>query len=96
MENQDKKLTYELGGESQEAVKGSAWESAKEFAQFIKGDGRNMAIAFVMIVINSAAGVLTPYMVALALDKYISKGNLGGLKEILIWLTVVYLITVVT
>jgi ATP-binding cassette subfamily B protein len=92
----EKIMTYDLSAATAQVKRGGMWQSAKEFMKFIKGDGRNLAIAFVMIIINSAAGVITPYIVAKSLDKYISKGTLVGLPSLLLLLAVIYVVTVVT
>ncbi len=94
MNDQEKKLKYELIRE--DSPSGGTWKSGKEFMRFIKGDGKNLAVAFVMIIINSAAVVVTPYLVALALDKYISHGDIAGLKSILVSLTIIYVVSVVS
>lgn len=48
-----------------------------------------------MVIINSASGVITPFVVAYAVDNYIVKGDLRGLGFILLGLGALYIITVI-
>ncbi len=94
----DTKLTYALNTDSasfkKDSTRSSAWANAKEFFVFLKGDGMKLVIAFIMILINSGANVVTPYLIARALDTYIAQGNLTGLSHLLLLLAGLYVITV--
>lgn len=68
----------------------------KEFTRFIKGDAGKLPLAFLVIVIDSVASVITPYLVARAVDDYISVGNIIGLRNLLFILSGIYLVTVFT
>lgn len=68
--------------------------SAKAFSVFIKGDGSKLPIAFVVIIIDSLSGVVTPYFIAKAVDQYIAVGNASGLTNIIYILAGIYLVTV--
>ncbi len=70
-------------------------KTAREFLAFVKGDGKRLSISFVLVIISSISTVLTPYLVALAIDTYITNGNLPGLLSLLYKLGGLYLITVV-
>ena len=74
----------------------AALTSAREFSVYIHGDGAKLVWAFVMVAINSIAAVVTPYIVARAIDHYIVKGDVHGLGIILSWLAGLFVLTVVT
>jgi ATP-binding cassette subfamily B protein len=93
-----KKLSYELNKNEEINPKGgvvSVWVSLKEFSKFLDGDLLNLIYAFILIIINSAANVITPFIIAYALDNYINKGDLSGLGKVLLWLLVMYIITII-
>ncbi len=93
-----KKLSYELNKNEETNPKGgvvSVWVSLKEFSKFLDGDLLNLIYAFILIIINSAANVITPFIIAYALDNYINKGDLSGLGKVLLWLLVMYIITII-
>ncbi len=69
-------------------------QSAREFFVYIKGDGWNLIIAFILVIVNSVGGVITPLLIAQALDNYIRNGNIAGLGHIMIILGIIYLVTV--
>lgn len=94
-ETQPIKLTYELeGGEDSVALKkASLWKSGKEFFKFIEGDGWKIVLAFVFILINSIAAVITPFLIAKAIDSYIAVKDMSGLVTIIWWLVGVYVVT---
>jgi ATP-binding cassette subfamily B protein len=69
--------------------------SIKEFYAFIREDQTKFFIAFAMVILNSASGVITPFVVAYAVDTYIIKGDLRGLGIILIALGGLYIVTVI-
>lgn len=69
--------------------------SIKEFYAFIGEDQSKFFIAFAMVILNSASGVITPFVVAYAVDTYIIKGDLRGLGIILIALGGLYIVTVI-
>ena len=93
-----KKLSYELNKNEETNPKGgvvSVWVSLKEFSKFLDGDLLNLIYAFILIIINSAANVITPFIIAYALDNYINKGDLSGLGKVLLWLLIMYIVTVI-
>ncbi len=70
--------------------------SLKEFSIFIKEDAKKLPIAFVIIVLDSISNILTPYLIARAVDLYIVTGDVGGLTGIIIILVVIYIVTIFT
>jgi ATP-binding cassette subfamily B protein len=93
-----KKLSYELNKNEETNPKGgvvSVWVSLKEFSKFLDGDLLNLIYAFILIIINSAANVITPFIIAYALDNYINKGDISGLGKVLLWLLIMYIVTVI-
>lgn len=72
------------------------WKNIKDFSRFIKDDGKKLPLVFLVIVIDSAASVITPYLIAKAVDDYITLGDVIGLKNILLILGGIYIVTVFT
>ncbi len=70
--------------------------SVKEFFTFIKEDAKKLPIAFVIIILDSISNILTPYLIARAVDLYIVTGDVGGLTGIIIILVVIYIVTIFT
>lgn len=68
--------------------------SIKEFYTYIREDKGKFILAFIMVILNSFSGVITPFVIAYAVDTYITKGDLQGLGTIVIWLGVLYIVTV--
>ena len=93
----DSMMSYELetGRGKRDGPEQTILSSAKEFAAYIKGDGFKLFIAFVLILINSAANIITPFLIARALDVYIAHGDKAGLGMLLVQLGSLYLVTVV-
>ena len=93
----DSMMSYELetGRGKRDGPEQTILSSAKEFAVYIKGDGFKLFIAFVLILINSVANIITPFLIARALDTYIAHGDKAGLGMLLIQLGSLYLVTVV-
>ncbi len=86
---------YALDNTGGKKAKGSLFAGGREFFVFIKEDTSKLVFAFVLIVVNSIAGVATPYLVALGIDKYISKGDIVGLQGLMLGLIALYILTVV-
>lgn len=68
----------------------------EEFLVYLKGDIPKLILALGMILINSLAGIATPYFVAVGIDQYILTKNIPGLSNIVIWLGVLFVITAIT
>ncbi|MES3005830.1 MAG: ABC transporter ATP-binding protein [Patescibacteria group bacterium] len=88
-------LTYSL---DKDTVKhpGGFWKSTKQFFGYIKGDGGKLLVGFAMVLIDAAAAMLTPFMIARAIDQYISIGDLQGLIVICFQLIAIYFVTMVS
>ncbi len=71
-------------------------KSMKEFYRFMKEDAGKLPVAFIVIIIDSVAGIITPYLIALAVDDYISTGDIIGLRNIVFILAGIYIVTVFT
>lgn len=85
-------LSYALDGEETKSSTGF-FASAKQFSQYMKGDGGKLLIGFTMVLIDAIANIVTPYLIAKAIDQYISTGNLDGLVMICYQLIGIYFIT---
>lgn len=101
-ENQNKKrVSYALAktdddlatGSKKGGERGEVLRGAKEFAKYVKGERKTLAAGFVFIVLNSVAGIITPFLVAYAIDNYITKGDSQGLLLMLGGLLAMYLFT---
>lgn len=69
--------------------------SIKEFYTYIREDRVKFVTAFVMVVLNSFSGVITPFVIAYAVDHYIVQGDIKGLGTIVIGLGLLYIVTVI-
>lgn len=76
-----------------ETEKRSLWQSAKEFSVYLKGEGGKLIIAFIFVILNSASGIITPFLIAYAIDTYITQGDARGLMIMLAWLFALYIIS---
>jgi len=70
-------------------------ENAREFWFYLKDDKIRLIIAFIVIILNSVAGIVTPYIIALAVDQHISKGNLSGIFVDIAQLGALYAVMVI-
>jgi ATP-binding cassette subfamily B protein len=73
----------------------NAKKSFAQFSQYIGEDKKKIPFVFLLILLNSVAGILTPFFVALGIDKYIATSNLSGLGRTLLILIGIYLVTAV-
>jgi len=62
---------------------------------YLKSDRNLLIIAFIVVILNSLAGIVTPYVIATAVDQHISTGNYNGIMVDILQLSGLYLITVV-
>jgi len=69
-------------------------ESLQSFAGFLDGERSRIAVVCMAVLINSLATIVTPYLVSLAIDQYISKSDLNGLFNIIWLLLGIYISTV--
>lgn len=71
----DTTIDYNLNIES----KGSNRKALSKMLQFMKGEKRNLLIAFLVMLLNAVITMLTPYLIGYAIDHYIQTGQLNGL-----------------
>lgn len=93
-------LSYQLQKEAtiKRTIAGSIsyfFANVKEFTHYIEGDGFRVILTFIAVIINSLAGVLTPFLVAKAVDDYIAKKDIQGLAYMMLGLGILYGITVI-
>lgn len=79
--------------ENKEGYIKNAKKSFAQFSQYIANDKKKILPVFILILLNSAAGVLTPYFVAKGIDRYIATSDIGGLGRIIILLISIYVTT---
>ncbi len=70
-------------------------QNVEDFWSYLKEDKVLLIIAFVIIILNSLGSVITPYMIALAIDQHIAKGDYNGLLRDISILAAIYAITVI-
>jgi len=90
--------SYFLDTQEEKITSGSfrdKWQSLKDFYAFMDGNGSKLLLAAFFIVIDSIDGAITPFLLGIAIDKYISKGNADGLINIIIILAIVNAITLI-
>jgi len=58
---------------------GSNRKAMRKMLQFMKGEKRNLLIAFLVMLLNAGITMLTPYLIGYAIDHYIQTGQLRGL-----------------
>ncbi len=57
---------------------------------FLKPHWRKMLLAFAMMLISTALGLATPYLVKIAIDKYITQGVTAGLDGVVLLTAISY------
>lgn len=70
--------------------------SIKDFFKFIQDDKKKLFIAFGFIFINSAVNTASPFLISIAIDKYITIGDVRGLLNIIYILSGMAVINIVT
>jgi ATP-binding cassette, subfamily B, bacterial len=76
-----------------EESKNSILSTLLEFAGLLKHDNQKLVLALVAVLINSSSTILTPYLISLSIDSYISQKNLEGLQVILFLLILIYILS---
>lgn len=86
---------YDLSSqaEKKEGYLASARKSFREFSAYIAGDKRKIPLVFALILMNSAAGIVTPYLVAIGIDRYVASGDAAGLGKTILALLCIYIAT---
>ncbi|MEI6728132.1 MAG: ABC transporter ATP-binding protein [bacterium] len=69
-------------------------QGLKSFAGFLDGEKSKIIIVCVAVLLNSISTIITPYLISLAIDQYISKFDLNGLFKIIWSLLAIYIVTV--
>jgi len=57
---------------------------------FVKPHWQKMLLAFVMMVISTGLGLVTPYLVKIAIDQHIIQGDIAGLDRIALLTTIAF------
>jgi ATP-binding cassette subfamily B multidrug efflux pump len=65
---------------------------AARLAGFLKPFWPQLALSFVLVLINAAAFAATPYLIGRAVDQFIAAGDHAGLVQLVFLLLVIYLI----
>lgn len=79
--------------ENKEGYMKGAKKSFAQFSKYIADDKRKIPFVFALILLNSVAGILTPFFIALGIDRYIAAGDLRGLGQTLLILIGIYFLT---
>lgn len=74
----------------------SIWSGGKSLLQYLGGDQWRLILALLMVLVNSAIAIATPYFIGLATDSYIIAGDAVGLVSIISILACLYAISLVT
>lgn len=69
-------------------------QGLKSFAGFLDGEKSKIIIVCFAVLLNSVSTIITPYLISLAIDQYISKFDLNGLFKIIWSLLAIYIVTV--
>ena len=77
-------LLRRLGQEDEEKGRAVDMRIIGRLLVFLKPHWRSMVGALFMMVISSGLGLLVPYLTKIAVDDYISSGDLGGLDRIVL------------
>ncbi len=81
-------IDYNLSAETT----GSNRKAMRKMLQFMKGEKRNLLMAFLVMVLNAGITMLTPYLIGYAIDHYIQTGQLHGLMVFSGFVLVCYII----
>ncbi len=93
-------MNYQLTKSQQPGPKGpkgkgktarTMMSALKNLLPLLKHEKKNLAVAFVSIIINSASNLVAPIIISYAIDQYIQTGNYQGLLAISGILLVIYL-----
>jgi ATP-binding cassette, subfamily B, bacterial len=76
--------------------KTSTGAAIKKMLQFMKGEKRNLIIAFVVMALNSGLSMLTPYLIGYTIDHYIQTKLYHGLLVFTGFLLTIFIISAAT
>lgn len=71
--------------------KSSTGEAFRKMLVFMKGEKRNLIIAFVVMLLNSGIALLTPYLIGYTIDHYIVTKIYSGLLKYCVILLLIYI-----
>ena len=69
-----------------------SWAVAKRIIAYIQPFKRTLAIALVAMIVASVAGAVAPYLIGVAIDGFIARGDGAGLPGIMLLLLVSYVV----
>lgn len=70
-------------------------DQLKTFSSLAGGEFSKLIVAIFAVLINSGATIITPFIISIAIDDYISTKNLSGLNMILLTLLIMYFVVMV-
>ncbi len=76
--------------------KTSTSSAIKKMLQFMKGEKRNLIIAFAVMALNSGLSMLTPYLIGYTIDHYIQTKLYHGLLVFTGFLLIIFIISAAT
>ncbi|HEY9343221.1 MAG TPA: ABC transporter ATP-binding protein [Hanamia sp.] len=76
--------------------KTSTATALKKMLQFMKGEKKNLAFAFLVMILNSGISMLTPYLIGYTIDNYIQTKLYRGLMLFSVILLALYIISAAT
>lgn len=74
----------------------SFFRLGKQFLVFLKDEKFKLIISFISIVVNSAVGIITPFILGFAIDKFIQNRDLVGLTKYSLIILAIYAVGFVT
>ncbi len=74
----------------------STGAAIKKMLQFMKGEKRNLVIAFLVMALNSGLSMLTPYLIGYTIDHYVQTKLLHGLMVFTGFLLAIYIVSAAT
>lgn len=77
LNNGSKSASGQTNG-SKEKQKGTLQSAFKKLAPFLAGEKRNVTIAFIAILLNSASNLIGPVIIGYTVDMYIRNGDFDG------------------
>jgi ATP-binding cassette subfamily B protein len=89
-------MNYNLNQVSGKEEKKSTFAVLKKLLQLIAHERKNLSIAFVAIIVNSALLLLSPLIIGHTIDNYISSKQFNGVLYYSSILFVMYLVTLIT
>ncbi|HZW71472.1 MAG TPA: ABC transporter transmembrane domain-containing protein, partial [Hanamia sp.] len=76
--------------------KTSTSAAIRKMLHFMKGEKKNLVIAFVVMALNSGLSMLTPYLIGYTIDHYVQTKLLHGLMVFTGFLLAIYIVSAAT